>query len=324
VRRLATQGPRRLLAVLITTVMVSAGGLSTPAEDEFASDTLVIATGGTSGVYDAYGRALADEIDAKLNGVTAQVEPTSGSVDNLRRLADGRADLAFSAADAAADANMGRAPFTEPVPLRALGRIYDDYLHLIVDADTPADDLADLRGRVISVGSEGSGTEVIAGRLLSLAGLEDSDLRAVHLGLHESVQALRQGRIDGFFWSGGIPTRGVTELMLSTRVRMIPLGTLALAMRKRYGAVYRRAVIPAGAYPETGQIATLAVPNYLVVLEGARSSLIYEVTRLLFTRREAIASAVPVTGSLADPVAIFTSPLLLHAGSLRYYREVKP
>jgi TRAP transporter TAXI family solute receptor len=298
-------------------------GLPGPGPDA-PPGTVTIATGNSRGVYYRYGTALAKAVEDELPGVRARVQETEGSVDNLRRVAAGRSTVAFTAADAASDAVAGREPFGEPLPIRAIARVYDDYVHLVVRAGSSIRSAADLRGQRVSVGPAGSGTEIIASRVLDALGLRRSDLAAAEpFGLDRSVDALRDRRIDAFFWSGGLPTVGVTDLARTVPIRLVPLADLAPAMR-RFSRAYRAAAAPAETYPGMrSAVQTLAVPDYLVTHADADPALVYQLTRLLFGARKELEGSVAIAGVLDIRAAIETSPVALHPGALRYYRDTK-
>jgi TRAP transporter TAXI family solute receptor len=271
---------------------------------------VVIAAGGTQGVYYAYARALAVQLRRRDPDLRVDVVATSGSMENLQRLAAGDATLAFSAADAAAEATLGGPPFAHRVRIAALARLYDDYLHLVVPA-SGARRLSQLEGKRVSIGPPGSGTRLIVERLRL------PRLHAVDLTLDESTAALRAGRIDGFFWSGGLPTPGVEELARRMPLRLLDLPALR-------DPVYRAAAIPSGTYRLGSQVSTLAVPNLLVARANADPAVIRLITETLFRRRGAIARAVPAAAALDRRAAIETAPVPLHAAALAWFRATKP
>ena len=130
----------------------------------------------------------------------------------------------------------------------AVARVYDDLLHLVTTAGGPVRTVADLRGRRVSVGAAGSGTEITATRLLEVAQLGGDEVRRERLGLDDSVAALRAGRIDAFFFSGGLPVRGVEELADASAIRIVDLGEWTEPLRARYGQVYVSRDIPRSVY----------------------------------------------------------------------------
>jgi TRAP transporter TAXI family solute receptor len=322
-----------VLTVLAATMaVVAAGGLTVTAvardgqDHQYRHGTILILTGGTKGIYYTYGVELAAAVNRRLGGVQAEAMATTASVDNVRQVARSANVFAFTAADAASAAVAGRPPFASPVPVRALARIYDDYVHLVVRADAPINSVADLAGKRVSVGSDGSGTELIAERMLAAAGIDPATLTTSRLGINESVAALRSGDIDAFFWSGGLPTAGITELAEKTRIRLVPLGQLAPGLHDRWDPVYRSGTILADTYGVSGDAVdtpTVAVPDLLVTRADTDAGLVEEVTKILFDARAEIADRVPVAYALDRRSAIATSPIPLHEGALRYYRSTK-
>jgi uncharacterized protein len=289
-----------------------------------APGALRIATGGRGGVYYAYGEGLAGVVRDHWRGQDATVLATAASVENLHLVARGEADVAFTLADAAALGVRGAQPFTEPQPLQALARLYDNYVHLVVRADSGIRALPDLRGRRVSTGAPGSGTELIALRLLGLVGLDPGrDVARGKLGVDDSVRALGSGRLDAFFWSGGLPTGAIATAAGELPIRLVDLDGFAGPLRDRYGEFYAERTIPASAYSLERAVATIGVPNYLIVSSRMEEPVAHELTRLLFTHRDALARAHPEALRLNRRSAIGTYPVPLHPGAARYYRETK-
>ncbi|MCO6008612.1 TAXI family TRAP transporter solute-binding subunit [Actinoallomurus purpureus] len=291
----------------------------TGAGDGYRKGPLPIAAGLGDGVYYLYGQRLARLIGDGLPGVRVSVDVTTGSVDNLRRLRSGRDRLAFVAADAAATTVPGSS-----VPIRALARLYDDYVHLVVSGSSGFRSIGDLRGRRVSVGAKGSGVELVARRVLTDAGLAGrGDIQEFQMGLNDSAATLRTGLIDAFFWSGGLPTTGIAALAEQLPLRLIPLGGLAPAIRRRYGPYYRAATIPGGTYVNVEETQTFALANFLVAPASLDDGLAYRVTEILIRDRDAIAAAVPSAELLDVRDAVQTDPVPLHPGAVRYYRSIK-
>lgn len=288
--------------------------------DDEPRGRLRIAAGSTGGIYFQYAQALAGVAEREMPGVDASVRVTSASIENLRLVADGKAEVGFSLADSAAQAVTGRSPFARRQPVRALARLYDNYVHLVVRANSAVESVGDLRGRTVSLGELGSGTELTASRLLAVAGVA-SDVDPVRLELLDAAAALRDGEIDAFFWSGGLPTEPVSDLADGPGIRLLPLAGLAPAMRARFGDYYAEASVPASAYGLGSAVPTIAVPNYLVVHPAMRDDLAYRLTRTLFDRRPALARAHASGRLLNLRSAIATYPVRLHPGARRFYRE---
>jgi TRAP transporter TAXI family solute receptor len=290
---------------------------------------LSIATGGTGGVYYPYGGALARILSEKLPGVQATAEVTGASVDNLKLLQLGKVDLAFTLADSLAEAVSGRGPFKETGAVgsaRTLAVLYTNYLHVVVRKSSGVARVKDLRGRIVSVGSPGSGTELMADRLLGAAGLDPRrDITRHTLGVAESAGALKDAKLDAFFWSGGVPTPAIQDLLATPglTVEIVPQDDLLEILRRDFGArLYGLGMIPAGVYRGIDRdVATIGVRNLLVASADMDEALAYDIVRVIFEQKEALVAAHPEARHLAPPASDDVSPAPFHPGALRYYRH---
>lgn len=312
---------RRALIMLGATATLAAPSLAA-CGSSLSGVQLRVATGGTGGVYYTLGSRLADAWQNRL-GVAKKVLQTSGSVQNLAALHNNSADVAFVAADAAAkDGARG---------LRALARIYDDYIQVLVRNDAQISSLADLRGHAVSIGSDQSGVKVVALNLLTAAGLPDTSASYFQDTLHESLTYLVAGQRDALFWSGGLPTPDITTTMKShpdVKLRMLDLSTVD---RKNL-PYYNVETVPQTSYPllaQTGRpVSTLAVHNLLMVREDMPDDEAEALVRTLFDVQPDLATdadqVVSLAAQLIDPrSAIETAPIDLHNGALEYYRSAK-
>jgi len=314
-----TARARRALASVIGGMSVVAalvGCGPSPSPERFA-----IAGGGVTGVYYGFGEQLAGALSSRL-GADVSVDETNGSVDNLLRLSDGRALLGFAQSDAAADAVAGVGAFREPLAVQAIARLYDEYVHVVVRSDSDIRRIGDLAGRGVSLGAPSSGVNIVATRVLDAEGVAPTDVEDAALGLAESIDAFRDGEIEGFFWVGGLPTPGLAELFTDAPARLLPIGPETVdRVNAQHGGAYRLAEFPIGAYGRTQETATMTVPNYLMVAQGASDALVREVVAELFESRSAIAAEVPAAALLDRRQAIFTDPVDLHPGAVEYYSE---
>lgn len=321
-------GPRRrllsLLALVSMLVLAACGGGSSGgAGGQGGGTRLSIATGGTSGVYYVYGGGLAGVISKNLPGYTATAEATSASVDNMQLIGAKKSNLAFVLADTATDAVKGQSSFKEPVKAAALAQLYTNYTQVVALADSGIKSVADLKGKRVSVGAPGSGTEVIAVRVLEAAGMKpDTDIKRVGLGVGESVAAIRDGTIDAFFWSGGLPTAGVTDLATSKSVTLLPTSDYTAALKQKYGGAYQDDVIPGATYKGlSGDIKVIGVPNLLVVNADMSEEQAYQLTKVLFDQKAALVAVHPEAKNLDVKRARDTGDVPLHPGAKRYYDE---
>lgn len=287
---------------------------------------LSIATGGTGGVYYPYGGGIAKVLNEHLPGIRATAEVTGASVDNLRFVRDGRADLALTMGDVLADAVRGRGAFDgQPAPIVALATLYTNYEHLVTLQSTGINDIPGLRGRVVSLGSPGSGTEVSAERVLRATGLDPSrDVTRQGLGVSESVGALKDGKIHAFFWMGGVPTPALQDLAHSQGVtmRLVPTAGVVSSLRSAHGDVYVTGEVPGGVYRGVDTpVPVLGVMNLLVVNASVDEQLAYDITRVLHEHQPELAAIHPEARNLKLESAAKNSPAPFHPGALRYYRE---
>ena len=238
----------KMAAVLA--VALSAGfALSAYAQQK----TMSIGTGGTGGVYYPLGGAVANVLSKNLPNVQATAEVTGGSVDNLKLIGTGKNELGFTMADAALNAYNGEDKFKSgKIPLQTLLVVYPNRMHVVTIEGTGIEKMSDMKGKRISTGSPGSATEVMAFRVIEAAGLDkDKDMKRERLGVAESVNAIKDGKIDAFFWVGGIPTAAVTDLAATPGVKMklVDHSETVDKMNEKYGKLYSTSTIKAGSYP---------------------------------------------------------------------------
>ncbi|GAA3268233.1 TAXI family TRAP transporter solute-binding subunit [Dactylosporangium vinaceum] len=280
-----------------------------------AAGELRIATGSPGAVYYRYGSAIAELCKKYLPNVHASVLTTAASEINVRNVLDDVADVAFTQADVTDSHEKA-----QPRQLAALARLYDDHIHVVVAAQGPIAQLHDLQGRRVSIGGVGSGTAITARRVLSVSGIE---VHEAQYGLDDSVRGLRNGDVEAFFFSGGLPVSAIADLAREFPIRLLNLADPVKALRSQWGDYYAERVVPASTY--TGITATVAIgiANYLVVRMTMSEPLAYGVTRLLFEGRDELAKAHQAAARLNIRSAISTPPLALHPGAIRYYRAQK-
>lgn len=317
-------------AVAVTLAMSACGGSrttppGTAADGPWQNGRLSIATGNTTGVYYALGGGYAGLISKHVAGYQATAEATGASVENIQRVVRGDSQVAFTLADAAGDAATGKGAFTSPQPIRALARIYTNYTHVVVRSDAGITSVAGMKGKRVSTGSPNSGTENIALRLLKAAGLNpDSDLKKQSLSLPETVQGMKDGTLDAMFWSGGLPTGGITDLAtsLKEKITFLPLVDLLPKMQADHGQVYQAATLNKDVYKSAADVPTIAVPNLLVVSDKMPDQLARELTKLIFEYQADLAKAHPEGKNISKENGPKTEPVVLHPGAKAYFSGV--
>ena len=233
---------RTLLAAVAVTAM---GAMAAQGQQ------LSIATGGTGGVYYPLGGGFGNILGKEYPGMTATAQVTGGSVANLQLIGSGKADLCYSQVDAAWDAINGKDKFPAKLPITALAVMYPNHMHAVTVEGTGINKIEDLKGKRVSTGSPGSATEVYAIRVLEAAGIDhEKDIKKERLGVAESVNAIKDKKIDAFMWVGGLPTAGVTDLASTpnTKIKLLDIAQLTKKMNDKYGPLYAEATIPASTY----------------------------------------------------------------------------
>ena len=268
-----------------------------------ATTQLTIATGGTGGVYYPLGGGFAQVIREYIEGHDATVQETNASVDNMQLIGNGGADLALVLGDTAADAVEGRAQFEgAAVEACTLGNLYNNLTQVVTSSDTGITTIEDLRDKRVSLGAPGSGTEVIALRILEAAGIDpDNDIERQQLAVDETVNGLRDGTVDAGFWSGGLPTGALTEYATTGDMVLIPTGEYTEAVAEQYGPFYLEEDIPADTYEgQTGAVPTIVVPNVLVASPSMDEELQRQITAAIYDHKDELVE-VHAAAEALDP-----------------------
>ena len=291
------------------------------------AQNLSIATGGTGGVYYPLGGGMAALLSKYVPGMQATAEVTGGSVANLQLISTGKPYLALTMADATLDAYKGQDKFTgKPVSVRTLMILYPNRMHVVTIEGTGIIRMNDLKGKRVSTGSGGSATEVMAFRVIEAAGLDkDKDMRRERLGVAESVAALKDRKIDAFFWVGGLPTAAVTDLANSpgVKIKMIDHAHLVPAMNKKYGNLYVKDTITKDIYKgmeKDNEQAT--VMNLLVAHEKMDDKTAYSIVKTIFDKREELIRVHKEAENIKlDSQKAEASPIPWHPGAVKYFAE---
>ena len=292
-----------------------------------SAQNISIATGGTGGVYYPMGGGLAAALSKYVPGMEATAEVTGGSVDNLKLIASGKPYVGFTMTDAAQDAYKGEEKFKgHKVPLRTLAILYPNRMHVVTVEGRGINKFADLKGKRVSTGSPGSATEVMAFRLIEAAGLDkDKDMNRERLGAAESVNAMKDGKIDAFFWVGGLPTAAVSDLANTpgTKIKLIDNAQLVPAMNKKWGNLYVEDDIPKATYrgmDHDNKQAT--VMNILVAGEGMDDKTAYNIVKTIFEKTpDLIAVHKEAANIKLSNQKSSATPIPFHPGAIKYFAE---
>src|SRR2546426_2660469 len=310
------------VSIIVGVALALSGGAH--AQEKYS---LSIATGGTGGVYYPLGGGLANLLSKYVPGMQATAEVTGGSVDNLKLIASGKPYIAFSMADAGQDAYRGEDKFKgNKVPLRTLMILYPNRMHVVSIEGAGVTKMSDLKGKRVSTGSPGSATEVMAFRVIEAAGLDkDKDMRRERLGVAESVNALKDRKIDAFFWVGGLPTAAVTDLGATpnVKIKLIDHADTVDKMNAKYNNLYSTGVIPAKTYPGQDKDNAIAVvQNILVANAKMADKVAYDIVKTFIEKRDELAIVHAEAKNITlENQSLKNSPIPWHPGAVKYLAE---
>src|ERR1700754_3428587 len=294
-----------------------------PAPEARAEAFINVLTGGTSGVYYPLGVAIGKIYSDKISDVKTRVQATKASVENLILLQQGRGELAFTLGDslkAAWDGDVEAGFKNKLEKLRTIGAIYPNYIQIVATADSHIKTLADLKGKSLSVGAPKSGTELNSRAILAAAGLSYKDIGKVeYLPFAESVDLMKNRQLDATLQSAGLGVASLKDLSTTSDISVV---SVPKSIVDKIGLPFVPAVIPANTY--TGQdkdVPTAAVINYLVTSSAVSDDLAYEMTKLVFESLPELANAYVAGKDIKLETAATGSPIPLHPGAIRYYKE---
>ncbi|MBR0756311.1 TAXI family TRAP transporter solute-binding subunit [Bradyrhizobium jicamae] len=301
--------------------IVAASVLSAPAAQ--AEQFINVLTGGTSGVYYPLGVAIGKIYGDKIPGVKTQVQATKASVENLVLLQQGRGEIAFTLGDSLKAAWEGdaEAGFKSKLDkLRTIGAIYPNYIQIVATAESGIKTLADLKGKSLSVGAPKSGTELNSRAILAAAGMSYKDMGKVeYLPFAESVDLMKNRQLNATLQSAGLGVASLKDLSTSTEISVVAVPKETV---DKIGPPFVSVIIPANTY--TGQdkdVPTAAVVNYLVTSSVVSDDLAYQMTKLVYESLPELANAHAAGKEIKLDTAANGSPVPLHPGAIRYYKE---
>ena len=285
-----------------------------------------ITTGGTGGVYYPLGGGMANILSKYIPGLQATAEVTGGSIDNLKLLGAGKTEVAFSMVDAAWEAAQGEDKFKSgKVNARTLIVLYPNRMHVVTVDGTGITKLPDLKGKRVSTGSAGSGTEVMARRVLEAVGIDPKkDIKVERLGVSESVNAIKDRKIDAFFWVGGVPTAAITDLAATpgTKIRLLDHAEALDAMNRKYGPLYAKGIIAPTSYQGMDKpVENVDVWNVLVTNDKMSDQMAYDIVKTLMEKKAELVAVHKEAQNLDLRYQKIGSPIPYHPGAKKYFEE---
>lgn len=304
--------------VILATALAAVG----PA---LAQEQLSIATAGTGGIYYPLGGGLAEVINQHVGGYAATAEVTGGSVENMGLIATGDADLAIALGDTVQQARSGTGRFAgqQLAMISGVASLYTNMVQIVTLADSGITSLSGLRGKRVSIGAPGSGTEVNAKAILTANGISYDDIDEQRLNFNETADALANGDIDVGFWSVGAPTSAILNLATTQSIRMIELSAGEIAATRAADPIFARTTLKGGTYSGVEKdVAVLGIPNVLVVSVEMSDDLTYALTRALYEHLDELSTIHPAANQITVEFTLDTMPIQLHPGAARYYEEI--
>jgi len=292
------------------------------------SKFISIATGGTAGAYFPIGAGLADVINTKLTGYNASAQVTGASKINCINVNAGKSDLALVLGDTLAYAYKGDelGGFKEPLTnLRVIANIYPNTIQIVARKDSGIKTLADLKGKKVSVGAPGSGTEINARQIFAAAGMTYKDFgRTDYLSFSESADQMKNRAIDVTLMSSGLPNPGIMDISVSQDIVIVPIaGDVAMKLEKEH-PFFIPSVIPQGTYKgQDADASTVSVPNFLITRADLDEKTAYEITKAMFENLDRLVQAHAAAKGIKLAGATKGLPVPLHPGAEKYYREMK-
>ena len=302
---------------------VAAGIIALSAPVAQGSEFINILTGGTSGVYYPLGVALSDIYAKGIEGARTQVQSTKASVENLNLLQQGKGELAFALGDSVKYAWEGNEEVGFKAPLgklRAIAAIYPNVIQIAALSDTGATTVADLKGKSLSVGAAKSGTELNARAIFGASGMSYEDLgKLEYLPFAESVELMKNRQLDATLQSSGLGNAALKDLATSQAITFV---SVPAEVAESLGVPYIASAIPAGTYEgQSADVPTVAVVNFLVTHEDVSEETAYQMTKLLFENLDTLKAAHSAAGGISAEAAVKGSPIPMHPGAERYYKE---
>jgi TRAP transporter TAXI family solute receptor len=304
--------------------LVTAGALMLAATPALAQTQLSIATGGTGGVYFPMGGGLAEVINNNVEGYAATAEVTGASVENMGLIAMGDADLGIALADTVAQAYTGTGRFEgqQLEMVRGLASLYANMVQIVALEGSGITSLEDLRGKRVSIGAPGSGTEVNAQAILNANGITYDDIEEQRLNFNETADALANGDIDAGFWSVGAPTSSILNLATTNDIVVIELTDAEIAAAREADATFAQTTLGGDVYEGVPETAVLGIPNVLVVSSEMSDDLAYEIVKAMFENIADLQAVHPAANETTVEFTMSATPIPLHPGAIRYYEEI--
>lgn len=307
----------KLLFLLpIIALLVGCGG-----GEKSENNAIRFGTGGTGGMYYAYGSEMAKLLQDEGNKYALDVKTTAGSAANIRLLREKFLDIAIVQSDTLSNAINGRGDFATKdsgIGYAAVAGLYTEACQIVVSKNSGIESVSDLAGKRVSIGERESGVLQNAEQILMAHGLTFDMIETVYLSFADAATALEQGEIDAFFVTAGAPTAAVVNLAEKKEIKLLSISPdVQNNMMKLYNG-YTRCIIPANSYSgQNEDVSTIGVKAVLVASTDLSEEEVNYLTEFVFKNAEKL----PHNSSdkLTKAYAVEDIPASFHAGAAKFY-----
>lgn len=313
---------RKIFLVIFALVMVFCFSQLVDAQQK---QRIVIATGGTGGVYYPYGGTLAEIINKKVPNVFATAEVTGASVENVRLIAKKDVTFALAMNDTVYQAYTGEGKFKghKIDTLRTVFQMYPHVYHIVALKKYNINKLSDLKGKKVSVGAPGSGTEYKTNLILPLLGLKYSDMKIYRLSFAENSTQMKDGIIDVGIWDVAPPTSSIIDLSTTHDLRFIPFNKEEVDKVVKAYPFYGSITLPKNTYKgQTEDVLSVSVWNSVVCHKDTPDDLVYKLTKAVFENLNTLINTHKIAKFTTPKASAQNSPIPIHPGALKYYKEI--
>ena len=301
------------------------GILSTPV---FSFQFITIGTGGVTGTYYPTGGAICRFVNQykKESKIRCSVESTDGSLYNLNTLKNGELDFGIVQSDIVYQASKGEGAFKDAKfpKLRSVMAIYPELLTLVTKKDANINKLLDIKDKRINLGNSGSGNETTALALFEASGIDKNDLKQIGtFSASEMPDALKNNKIDGYFYMVGHPTANIKDAANSTDIKIIPIDNNILENLIDKYPYFTKGLIQAGTYRgQENDIPTFGVKAVLVTNENVNEHTVYLLVKAILENFDEFKKLHPAYENLTKESLLNGLSAPLHDGAKKYFEEV--
>jgi len=303
-------------------ILIFVGGLIT--SPVLAKTTFIsIGTGGTGGIYYPYGGGVAEIWSKYVKDVKAVAEVTGASVENVKLAHKGETVIGEVMGDVAVAGFNGLSKFNgKKHDILSMAIMYPNLLQIVSLKSSGITDITQVKGRSISTGSPGSGTNFMAEAVLKALDIAPDSYKDSRLSFTENANALRDSTIDVGIWSVGPGTSSILDLATTHEINMIgftPEQTQRiLAANETYSAVE----LAGGVYRGIDQpVSTIGVWNVMICQASLDTEMVYNLVKALFEHNDYLQKIHPSAAYTTPENAVKYSPIPLHPGTIKYLEE---